>query len=637
METKVSIFFFAAAVMLLSGCATAYTTQIHAPAVLSGSGSGILTIISLNLTPGTGLVNVTGPTTTGKDTINSAQTAATYASKYVGVNESHYNFLYDIKDSDANVSGPSGGLAFALLAVSGLEDEGIYNHLTVTGTIDSSGNVGQVGGVYDKIGAAKNAGMKYALVPYASSTDPEYLTYYLTLQAFNIPLKMVMNLSQALPYINSTGSAIPAPFAVNFIQSYALDGLPDASISCSDCNASYFGELVNFTFSLAESSAASLSGNFSSAHNDFMQNIATYNEIASKGYQYESADLAFLQYPNIYVLSNAGSLNRAGAQSLLDNVSAYCSSLAPPQLTSSNYEYVIGGEVRQAWSKINLAQAQDYINSSNTTDDIIYSLQSLAPSYAWCESSAEMYSIASQIGGAPVALSQSAKAEAAAAINASKGSPADLLYLQSAENLYNESQYGAALYSATYASSLRSSLPHNTNASVLTTLIHANAANSTFGIWPSQFADSALFSLYQANARGGSEVGNITSAYITSLLAVNLAKANGLLVNSFVPVTAAPPTVSPTGYPSAANPMLENIIQNQSVEIGNIDTQITQIYSLLLIFTTIMGVIAILLLLLLLRGRQKQVSTKETVNPEETRVNARKHVNRRKIRGNKGR
>jgi predicted S18 family serine protease len=626
METKASIIFLAAAAMLLSGYATAYTTQIHAPAVLANSGNGVLTIITLNLTPGTGMVNITGPDSVGKDTLNSAQTAAAYASQYLGVNESHYNFLYNIEDSNSSVSGPSGGLALTLLAVSALEHEAIYNHFTVTGTIDSSGNVGAVGGVYDKIGAARSAGMKYALVPTVSPTDPEYLTYYLTQQTFNIPLKMVANLQQALPYTNSTGATVPPEFTANFTQNYFLNGLPSANVSCSGCNASYFGELVNFTLDFTGSSAASLGTNFSSAKSNFMQNIATYRRIASSGYLYEAADLAFLQYENIYAISNAGNLDKASAQRVLDNVSAYCSSLTPPQLTSSNYEYVIGGEVRQAWSKINLAEAQSYLNASNTTDDIVFSLQSLAPSYAWCKSSAEMYRIASQIGGSPVALSQSAKAEALAAINASKGSATAPLYIQSAENLYNESQYGAALYGATYSESLGSPPPQNANASVLTTLIHANAANSTFGVWPSQFADSALFSLNQADAKGGNEIGNITSAYTTSLLALNLAKANGLLVKDFVPVTNAfnstvsstsnstvSSIVNSTAYPSAAvNQAIEDIFQNQSVRIDDIDTQITQIYSLMLMFTAIMGVIAILLLLLLLKGRPKPADSQET-------------------------
>ena len=43
---------------------------IHAPAVILQTNNGTLTIIKLNVTTGTGIVNITGPLSVGQSTIN---------------------------------------------------------------------------------------------------------------------------------------------------------------------------------------------------------------------------------------------------------------------------------------------------------------------------------------------------------------------------------------------------------------------------------------------------------------------------------------------------------------------------------------------------------------------------------------
>lgn len=87
---------------------------------------------------------------------------------YVGIFVSpKYVFPIDVKVNLANVGGPSGGLIFAL---------GIYDKLTPgalsggehfagTGTIDSAGNVGPIGGIVMKMIGAKRAGAKYFFSP----------------------------------------------------------------------------------------------------------------------------------------------------------------------------------------------------------------------------------------------------------------------------------------------------------------------------------------------------------------------------------------------------------------------------------------------------------------------------------------
>ena len=79
----------------------------------------------------------------------------------------------DIEISLAKTGGPSGGLAFAIGIVELLTSENILQGRSVatTGTIDSNGNVGSIGGVAEKILAAKKAGATLFLVPQGNCKD----------------------------------------------------------------------------------------------------------------------------------------------------------------------------------------------------------------------------------------------------------------------------------------------------------------------------------------------------------------------------------------------------------------------------------------------------------------------------------
>jgi PDZ domain-containing protein len=79
----------------------------------------------------------------------------------------------DISISLAKTGGPSGGLAFALGVVELLTPENILRGRSVasTGTIDAKGNVGGIGGVAEKILAARKAGATLILVPESNCKD----------------------------------------------------------------------------------------------------------------------------------------------------------------------------------------------------------------------------------------------------------------------------------------------------------------------------------------------------------------------------------------------------------------------------------------------------------------------------------
>ena len=108
----------------------------------------------------------------------------------------------DISISLAKTGGPSGGLAFALGIVELLTPENILRGRGVasTGTIDSDGNVGGIGGVAEKILAAEKAGATLILVPASNCKD---LAPGVAKVPANIKVVAVSTLKEALAALNS--------------------------------------------------------------------------------------------------------------------------------------------------------------------------------------------------------------------------------------------------------------------------------------------------------------------------------------------------------------------------------------------------------------------------------------------------
>ncbi len=108
----------------------------------------------------------------------------------------------DIEISLAKTGGPSGGLAFAIGIVELLTPANILQGKSVatTGTINSNGNVGSIGGVAEKILAAKKAGATLFLVPQGNCKDlaPNVATI-----PEGIKVAAVSTLKEAITALNS--------------------------------------------------------------------------------------------------------------------------------------------------------------------------------------------------------------------------------------------------------------------------------------------------------------------------------------------------------------------------------------------------------------------------------------------------
>ena len=144
------------------------------PAVDS-NGHGVMAKLIVEARPGKGrtLVDINN-ILFWIDIQNSIRTAERVAARYLNMSLDNVDLIYTIKTNASIIEGPSAGAALTIATIAVLENKTIKPGVTITGTINSDGTIGPVGGVLEKAEAAKKFGMKMILVPLGQA---EYVTY----------------------------------------------------------------------------------------------------------------------------------------------------------------------------------------------------------------------------------------------------------------------------------------------------------------------------------------------------------------------------------------------------------------------------------------------------------------------------
>lgn len=132
---------------------------------------GTLINISSEVQAGKGRVLVQTTPLMGVVFQDAANTAVSVAENKTGksLSSSDIIFSIDAKDKIPSVDGPSAGALMTLLTISAIDNIRLNNSITLTGTIDSDGNVGAIGGVLEKSQAAKDGGKVLFLIPRENS------------------------------------------------------------------------------------------------------------------------------------------------------------------------------------------------------------------------------------------------------------------------------------------------------------------------------------------------------------------------------------------------------------------------------------------------------------------------------------
>ncbi len=119
----------------------------------------------LEIKPGSGRVFLETFPLTRTDTQMSTRFAKAIACDVIEKDCDDTDFFYTITADSAIIAGPSAGASIAILTVAMLEDLKLNEDYAITGTINSGGLIGPVGGLKAKVEAAKKAGLKKAFIP----------------------------------------------------------------------------------------------------------------------------------------------------------------------------------------------------------------------------------------------------------------------------------------------------------------------------------------------------------------------------------------------------------------------------------------------------------------------------------------
>lgn len=127
---------------------------------LSGSDADLY----LELKEGSGRVFLETFPLTKMDTQISTRFAKDIACNYFKLNCQKYDFIFTIKAKSNIIGGPSAGAAIAALTAVAVLNLNYNQEIAITGTINSGGLIGPVGGVKEKVEAASAIGLKTVLV-----------------------------------------------------------------------------------------------------------------------------------------------------------------------------------------------------------------------------------------------------------------------------------------------------------------------------------------------------------------------------------------------------------------------------------------------------------------------------------------
>jgi uncharacterized protein len=119
----------------------------------------------LDIKPGSGRIFLDSFPLTKLDTQISTRYANQIACDYIDYDCSTKDFFYTIRADSSIVGGPSASAPLTVLTIAALKQIELRNDTVMTGTINSGGSIGPVGGIPQKINAAEAAGFKRVAIP----------------------------------------------------------------------------------------------------------------------------------------------------------------------------------------------------------------------------------------------------------------------------------------------------------------------------------------------------------------------------------------------------------------------------------------------------------------------------------------
>ncbi|MEM2032383.1 MAG: S16 family serine protease [Candidatus Woesearchaeota archaeon] len=142
--------------------------EVHIFAV-SNDDEGIYGIAQLRLIPGNDKILLDNNPFNDLYLQYSTKKAVEVAKNVLGIEKTNVDFLFSFNFPSLVLGGESAGAALTILTIAALTNKEINQEVGITGTIELDGSIGPVGGILEKMIAAKESGKSIFLVPKGQS------------------------------------------------------------------------------------------------------------------------------------------------------------------------------------------------------------------------------------------------------------------------------------------------------------------------------------------------------------------------------------------------------------------------------------------------------------------------------------
>jgi predicted S18 family serine protease len=402
--------------------------------------------MSARLIPGNSEIFLSTFPQTGTSTQESADDAAYYAIQKSGVKDCDIILKIDTAGSAGYVDGPSAGAAFAVLAYSALTGKEPRRDAVMSGTVDQFGNVGSVGGLYEKAMAAVASNSDYFLIP--KSGYFELLLLRNIREGYPIEILEIGTADDAIGFMLDNKTIPEASFE------RTSEPLPELE-QRSKTGLEEFDKVSQNILKIDSDTILSIpsTDNESAIMKTFyIEENAKHYQLLKKGYVFSAANEAFLNYIEASTISAVLSQkpDLAGKQA---NISTCLSTINQPNKTKENFEWVVGGDLRKEWA----------LKRLNVTDITIPELQEekyvayneLMYADAWCLVSKSLYEVAGETNGTDTINESSWEPLAKQILGEAhkiKDTDQDITErINSAGDSYSKGNYGASIFDSVYA------------------------------------------------------------------------------------------------------------------------------------------------------------------------------------------
>ncbi len=430
-------------VYMVSACSGEINHELVA---VVGEGGNTVTV-SIRLVPGQGNEYVRLYPYAGVSTQQSIKMALEYSREKSGSEYSDCDVLVDFGQLPYGeyIDGPSAGVAMTVISYALFENLSVREDTLITGSVDSYGTVGSVGGLYEKAKAAVANDADYFITPY--NTIYESLTLDRLEERYGIEIIEVRTVDEAINFMlydiavpERNYSVYESRISENLTPIDYPEMLPLRETALKMI------EMENWTLEMMPVSEKPI-GDY------FYDSISEQLEINELGYYFTAANDAFLNYVEISTI-NAVLEDHVDLEEKREEIISCLDSRERPVMTEGNFEWAVASDLRRSWAvnKLNTTP----VSGSMLIEEEYAAYHELMYADAWCRVSGMLADIASDSEGAEineVSWKELAERKIKEA-ETRQHTPETASRLELAKSSYENGYYGAAIYDAVYVISM---------------------------------------------------------------------------------------------------------------------------------------------------------------------------------------